>query len=124
MGEVYRAEDTKLGRQVAIKVLPARETQDQTARQRFLREARSASALNHPHIVTIYAIEESEGQDFIVMEYVEGESLRARIERGPVELGQVLEWGSQVADALAAAHGIGLIHRDIKSANILITARH
>src|SRR2546428_12462061 len=76
MGEVYKAEDLKLGRHVAIKVLPAEATQDQRARQRFLREARSASALNHPNIVTIHAIEETEGFDFIVMEYVEGESLR------------------------------------------------
>jgi tetratricopeptide (TPR) repeat protein/tRNA A-37 threonylcarbamoyl transferase component Bud32 len=123
MGEVYRAEDLKLGRQVAIKVLPARETQDQTARQRFLREARSASALNHPHIVTIHAIEESDGMDFIVMEYVEGETLRAKVGRGPVGFELVLDLGTQVADALAAAHAIGLVHRDIKSANILVTSR-
>jgi serine/threonine protein kinase len=115
MGEVYLAEDLKLGRRVAIKLLPPEATTDQQANQRFLREARSASALNHPNIVTIYAIEEAEGRHFIVMEYVEGKSLRERIERGPVDLPQLLDLGSQVAEALTAAHAIGLIHRDIKS---------
>src|SRR5438128_1496610 len=120
MGEVYKAEDLKLGRDVAIKLLPPGGPADDKARQRFLREARSASALNHPNIITIHAIEEVEGLDFIVTEYIGGESLRARIERGPLELAQVLDLGSQVCEALAAAHKINLIHRDIKSANILI----
>ena len=119
MGEVYLAEDLKLGRQVAIKVLPPEAMRDQKANQRVLREARSASALNHPNIVTIYAIEEADGRYFIVMEYVEGENLRERIEHGPVDLPQLLDLGSRVAEALTAAHAIGLIHRDIKSANIL-----
>jgi tetratricopeptide (TPR) repeat protein/tRNA A-37 threonylcarbamoyl transferase component Bud32 len=123
MGEVYLAEDLKLGRRVAIKLLPPEAMRDQKANQRFLREARSASALNHPNIVTIYAIEEADGRHFIVMEYVEGENLRARIEREPVDLPRLLDLGSQVADALTAAHASGLIHRDIKSANILITPR-
>jgi tetratricopeptide (TPR) repeat protein/tRNA A-37 threonylcarbamoyl transferase component Bud32 len=123
MGEVYKAEDLKLGRQTAIKLLPSEAARDQKARQRFLREARSASALNHPHIVTIHSIDAADGLDFIVMEYIEGESLRAKLQRGPAKLEQVLEWGAQVADALEAAHGIGLVHRDIKSANILITSR-
>src|SRR6266849_3701916 len=123
MGEVYKAEDLKLGREVAIKLLPPGGPADDKARQRFLREARSASALNHPNIVTIHAIEETADFDFIVMEYVEGESLRESIGRGPWTLPQLLEVGSQIADALAAAHEIGLIHRDIKSANILLTPR-
>lgn len=124
MGEVYKAEDLKLGRRVAIKVLHSRAVQDRPARQRFLQEARSASALNHPNIVTIHSIEEGDGFDFIVMEYVEGEDLHAGIERGPMELSHLLGLIAQVADALAAAHAIGLIHRDIKSANILVTPRH
>src|SRR5439155_9493134 len=120
MGEVYKAEDLKLGRPVAIKLLPPGAPADEKARQRFLREARSASALNHPNIITIYAIEESEGLDFIVSEYIGGESLKAKLQRGPLDLVQVLELGIQVCDALAAAHTINLIHRDIKSANLLI----
>src|SRR5215471_790686 len=119
MGEVYRAEDLKLGRHVAIKLLPPGPADDK-ARQRFLREARSASALNHPNIITIHAIEESEGRDFIVSEYIDGESLRARLDRGPLDFMQALYLGSQVCEALAAAHKINLIHRDIKPANILI----
>jgi serine/threonine protein kinase/tetratricopeptide (TPR) repeat protein len=120
MGEVYKAEDLKLGRHVAIKLLPPGGPADDKARQRFLREARSASALNHQNIITIHAIEESEGLDFIVSEYIGGESLRSRLERGPLDLIQVLDLGSQVCEALAAAHDINLIHRDIKSANLLI----
>jgi tRNA A-37 threonylcarbamoyl transferase component Bud32/tetratricopeptide (TPR) repeat protein len=123
MGEVYKAEDLKLGRHVAIKVLPPRVIRDRTARQRLLREARSASALNHPNIVTVHSIDEAGGLDFIVMEYVEGRSLRATLDRGPVEWPRLVEWGAQVADALAAAHARGLVHRDVKPANILITPR-
>src|SRR6266478_2466938 len=123
MGEVYKAEDLKLGRQVAIKFLPPGGTQDDKARERFLREARSASALNHPNIVTIHAIEEIDDLKFIVMENVEGESLKAMVAKGPLDLMQVLQLGSQISDALEAAHNINLIHRDIKSANILITPR-
>jgi hypothetical protein len=123
MGEVYRAEDLKLGRHVAIKLLPPGGPADDRARQRFLREARSASALNHPNIIIIHAIEESDGLDFIVSEYIGGESLRARLDQGPLDLMQVLDLGSQVCEALAAAHNINLIHRDIKAANILIGPR-
>ncbi len=136
MGEVYKAEDTKLGRHVAIKLLPAEVTgrEDagksggrqgfETARRRLIKEAQSASALNHPNIVTIHSIEEADGLDFIVMEYVEGETLKTLVERGgALPLTTLLDIGIQVADALAAAHAIGLIHRDIKSANILITPR-
>src|SRR5438105_4301674 len=123
MGEVYKAEDLKLGRHVAIKLLPPGASPDDKARQRFLREARSASALNHPNIVTIHSIDETDGLDFIVMEFVEGESLKARIAQGSLELMQILDLGAQIADALAAAHNINLIHRDIKAGNILITSR-
>jgi serine/threonine protein kinase len=123
MGEVYKAEDLKLGRLVAIKVLSAEARGDDRARRRLLQEARAASALNHPNIVTVHAIEEIDGLDFFVMEYVEGESLAARLRRGPLDLGQVLDLGLQVADALTLAHASGLIHRDIKSSNILLTPR-
>jgi tetratricopeptide (TPR) repeat protein/predicted Ser/Thr protein kinase len=124
MGEVYKAEDTKLGRTVAIKVLPGSANYNLAAKRRFLKEAQSASALNHPNIVTIHAIEEVEGLDFIVMEYIEGQTLKAMIERnGALPLTNLLDTGTQVADALAAAHEIGLIHRDVKSANILVTPR-
>src|SRR6266581_3404956 len=123
MGEVYKAEDLKLGREVAIKLLPPGGPADDKARQRFLREARSASALNHPNIITIHSIDESDGLDFIVSEYIGGESLKARLDQGPLDFMQVLDLGSQVSDALAAAHNVNLIHRDIKAANILITPR-
>ncbi len=124
MGEVYKAEDTKLGRNVAIKLLPRSATENQIAKRRFLQEAQSASALNHPNIVTIFAIEEADGFDFIVMEYVEGETLKGRVEQhGALPLNTLLEIGIQIADALEAAHSINLIHRDVKSANILITTR-
>src|SRR5215471_15704637 len=124
MGEVYKAYDTKLGRTVAIKLLPATTSENPAAKRRFLQEAQSASALNHPNIVTIHAIEEKDGLDFIVMEYLEGQNLKALIERdGALRLTDLLDIGIQVADALDAAHEIGLIHRDIKSANILVTPR-
>ncbi len=121
MGEVYKAEDLKLNRTVALKFLPPDTAFDAHAKRRFLREARAASALNHPNIVTIHAIEEVDGQDVIVMEYVAGETLKAEIERGPLEFPRALELGAQVAVAVAAAHEAGLIHRDLKPANILVT---
>src|SRR5260370_6188550 len=124
MGEVYQGEDTNLGRTVAIKVLPASENKKVTAKRSFLKEAQSASALNHPNIVTIHAIEEAEGLDFIVMEFIEGQTLKAMIERdGALPLAKLLDIAIQVADALEAAHEIGLVHRDVKSANILVTPR-
>jgi serine/threonine protein kinase/tetratricopeptide (TPR) repeat protein len=124
MGEVYKAEDTKLGRTVAIKLLPAAVNENTTAKRRFLKEAQSASALNHPNIITIHAIEETEGLDFIVMEFIEGQTLKELIGRdGALPLTKLLDIGIQVADALDAAYEIGLIHRDIKSTNILITRR-
>jgi serine/threonine protein kinase/tetratricopeptide (TPR) repeat protein len=124
MGEVYQAEDTKLGRKVAIKLLPAGTHEDANARRRFLREAQSASSLNHPNIVTIHAIEEVDGRDFIVMEYVEGQTLKELVERdGALPLARLLDIGIQAADGLEAAHEVNLIHRDIKPANILVTSR-
>ncbi len=124
MGEVYKAEDTKLGRDVAIKLLPAGIHHHANTRRRFLREAQSASSLNHPNIVTIHAIEEVDGRDFIVMEYVEGQTLKELVERdGALPLPRLLDIGIQAAEGLEAAHEVNLIHRDIKPANILVTSR-
>jgi len=124
MGEVYRATDLKLGRSVALKILPLSAIRnDPDARQRFRQEARFASVLNHPNVVTIYAVDEADGLDFIAMEYVEGETLRARARRAPVPIDELITFGVQCAEALGAAHAIGLIHRDIKPANILITPK-
>lgn len=124
MGQVYRAEDTKLGRYVALKLLTPDATRDQTAKRRLLGEAQSASVLNHPNIVTIHAIEEVDGIDFIVMEFVEGETLTAHLaNNGALPFPSLLDVGVQIADALKAAHSVGLIHRDIKPANILITPK-
>ncbi len=123
MGEIYLAEDTKLRRMAAIKVLSPNVSTDENAKKRFLQEARSASALNHPNIVTIYAIEDTEDLRFIVMEYVHGETLKERLNRGPLTLKQLIDLGIQIADAVGAAHSIGIIHRDLKPANVLITPR-
>ncbi|HEY2964405.1 MAG TPA: protein kinase [Pyrinomonadaceae bacterium] len=124
MGQVYKAEDTKLGRHVALKLLAPESNKDLTAKRRLLAEAQSASVLNHPNIVTIYAIEEADGLDFIVMEFVEGETLTARLAlNGALPLPSLLDIGIQVADALQAAHATGVIHRDIKPGNILITPK-
>src|SRR5205807_1491007 len=121
--EVYKAEDMKLGRPVAIKLVSGEDAADDKSKRRLLQEARSASALSHPNIVTIHSIDNQDGLDFIVMEYVEGETLKARIERGALALPELLDLGIQLAEALAAAHSLGVIHRDIKSANVLITSR-
>ena len=123
MGEVYKAEDLKLERQVALKLLTSTGVEDPKAKRRLLQEARAASALNHPNIVTIHSIEQAEGLDFIVMEYVEGETLKSIIEKAPLDVSRLLDLGSQVADALFAAHSAGFIHRDIKPANIMVTPR-
>jgi eukaryotic-like serine/threonine-protein kinase len=119
MGEVYRARDTRLGRDVAIKVLPSDRLADETRRQRFVREARAASALSHPHIVTIHEIETAGGIDFIVMELVPGRTLAERIRPG-MRLGEALRIAIAVADGLARAHAAGIVHRDLKPANVMV----
>src|SRR3974390_1393118 len=123
MGLVYEAEDTKLGRRVALKFLQDSSTQDSAALERFLREARSASALNHPGICTIHAIEECDQQTFLAMELLEGQSLDRILVNGPLPVPRAVAIGIEVADALDAAHKKGILHRDIKPANIFITER-
>lgn len=123
MGEVYLAEDTRLGRQVALKFLPASYQYDPDRRTRFLAEARATSALRSPHIVSIFDIGEHEGSIYIVMEYVEGEPLSTRLARGPLALRDVVDVAAQIADALMEAHKIGIIHCDIKSANLMVNDR-
>jgi serine/threonine protein kinase len=121
MGEVWRAWDPSLEREVALKVLPATMTADDTARARLLREARMASKLNHPNVCTIYEVGDAEGQAYIAMELVSGDPLSARVADGPMELEEVRRLGRQMADALDHAHSNGVVHRDFKSANVVIT---
>src|SRR5438876_5167014 len=122
MGEVYRARDTRLDRTVAIKILPAQFSSDPVRKQRFEREAKTISSLNHPHICVLYDVGSQDGIDYLVMECVEGETLAKRLEKGPLPLEQVLKCGAQVADALDKAHPAGIVHRDLKPGNIMLTA--
>jgi serine/threonine protein kinase len=120
MGEVYLAQDTNLDRKVALKLLPEAVASNHERMRRFVQEAKSASALNHPNIITIYEVGEAESRHFISTEFIDGETLRQRMRKGPLKLNDVLEVSIQVASALAAAHAAGIVHRDIKPENIMV----
>jgi serine/threonine protein kinase/Tol biopolymer transport system component len=122
MGEVYRAKDTRLGRDVAIKILPKEMSADLARKQRFEREAKTISGLNHPNICVLHDVGSQDGVDYLVMECVEGETLAKRLEKGPLPLEQVFRYGAQIADALDKAHRAGIVHRDLKPGNIMLTA--
>src|SRR3974390_122644 len=121
MGECYRARDTRLDRIVALKILPKELSGDPVGKQRFEQEAKTISSLNHPHICVLHDIGHQDGVDFLVMECVEGETLAKRLEKGPLALEQVLKFGAQIADALDKAHRSGVVHRDLKPGNIMLT---
>jgi len=123
MGEVYRARDTRLERTVAIKVLPAHLSSDPDRRERFDREARAISSLNHPHICTLHDVGHQDGTSYLVMEFLEGETLADRLHKGPLPIDVVLRYAIEIADALDAAHAAGIVHRDLKPANIFVTKR-
>src|SRR5262245_991522 len=122
MGEVYKATDTRLNRTVAIKVLPPHFTDNPEMKQRFDREAQVIAGLNHPHICTLYDVGHQQDTEFLVMEYLEGETLAARIERGALPLDEALKVGLAIADALDKAHSQGITHRDLKPGNVMLTA--
>jgi len=122
MGEVYRARDTRLDRTIAIKILPAQFSSDPVRKQRFEREAKTISSLNHPHICVLHDVGSQDGVDYLVMECVEGETLAKRLEKTALPLEQVLKFGAQIADALDKAHRSGVVHRDLKPGNIMLTA--
>src|SRR6266446_6209943 len=122
MGEVYRAKDTRLGRDVAIKILPKEMSADPARKQRFEREARTISGLNHPNICTLHDVGSHDGLDYLVMECVEGETLAARLQKAPLPLEHVMRYGAQIADALDKAHRAGIVHRDLKPGNVMLTA--
>ncbi len=121
MGEVYRARDTRLERSVAIKILPSQFSSDPVRKQRFEREAKTISSLNHPHICVLYDVGHQDGVDYLVMECVEGDTLAQRLQKGPLALEQVLKYGAQIADALDKAHRSGVVHRDLKPGNVMLT---
>jgi serine/threonine protein kinase len=121
MGEVYRARDTRLDRTVAIKILPTHLSSNSDSKARFEREARAISSLNHPYICHLYDIGSQDGTAYLVMEYLEGETLAQRLRKGAIPLRQALQYGAQVADALATAHRAGILHRDLKPGNIMLT---
>src|SRR4030095_2607343 len=121
MGEVYRARDTRLERDVATKVLPPNLSSDSSLRQRLEREAKAVSKLSHPHICTLHDIGHQDGVDFIVMELVDGETLEQRLLKGPLPPDKVVRYAAQIADALAKAHKLGFVHRDLKPANVMLT---
>src|SRR5712692_3230706 len=123
MGEVYLAEDTQLDRKVAIKFLPEESTADEKAKRRLVREARAAAKLDHPNICSIYEVGEQDGHGFIVMQYLEGETLDSRLRRKPLALHEIFDLAAQIVDALTEAHSHGIIHRDIKPQNVMITSR-
>ena len=121
MGEVYRARDTRLGRDVAIKVLPSHLSANPEVRARFEREARAISQLNHPHICTLHDIGHQDDIDYLVMELLEGETLLHRLEKGPLPLAELLRCGVEIAKALDVAHRSGIVHRDLKPGNVMLT---
>src|ERR1700751_350949 len=121
MGEVYRARDTRLERTVAVKILPDHLSDRAELRERFEREARTIASLNHPHICTLYDIGQQDGTDFLVMEYLEGETLAERLKQGPLPPDQVLQYAIEISDALDKAHRKGITHRDLKPGNIMLT---
>src|SRR5213078_3029122 len=121
MGEVYKAKDTRLDRTVAVKVLPQHLSENSDVRQRFEREAKTISSLSHPHICALYDVGNQDGVEYLVMEYLEGETLADRLARGPLPLEQMLRFGIEIADALDKAHRQGIVHRDLKPGNVMLT---